>query len=161
MRPSLGPGRLPQDPVGLDVRSVVARIQASDSGLEERTALANAFHVSIVDDDVAVREALARLLRAHGYLARTFESGAELLASDQRAHTDCLIVDMQMPGMTGLELHARLLANGERTPTILITGHPVDGLPADAQRAGVLCFLTKPCDETRLLEYIGRAVERR
>jgi FixJ family two-component response regulator len=129
--------------------------------VEERKALANAFHISIVDDDDAVREALARLLRAHGYLARTFESAAALLASDQRARTDCLIVDMQMPGMTGLELHARLLADGERIPTILITGHPVDGLLADALRAGVLCYLTKPCDEVKLLEYIGRAVERR
>jgi FixJ family two-component response regulator len=122
--------------------------------------LASGSLVSIVDDDRAVREALARLLRSHGYLAQTFESGAALLGSDRRVHADCLIVDMQMPGMTGLELHARLLANGERTPTILITGHPGEGLRADALRAGVLCYLTKPCDEAQLLACISRALER-
>lgn len=142
------------------MRPVAAGTHASDIGAEVRTTLADGSRISIVDDDGAVREAIARLLRSHGYLTQTFESADALLGSDRRCRTDCLIVDMQMPGMTGLELHARLLAEGERTPTILITAHPGEGLRAHALRAGVLCYLTKPCNEAELLECIGRALER-
>jgi FixJ family two-component response regulator len=105
--------------------------------------------ISIVDDDESVREAMARLMKAHGYLARTFDSGASLLSSEQRG--DFLIADVQMPDMTGLELHERLVAIGQPIPTILITAHPDEAVRSRALRAGVVGYLNKPVDEDELL----------
>jgi FixJ family two-component response regulator len=122
--------------------------------------LCSQIQVSIVDDDRFVREAMARLIKSHGYLAETFESAAALLGSDRRAQTDCLIVDMQMPEMTGLELHGQLIAAGEEIPTILITAHPDENARVRALSAGVLCYLTKPLNEDELLNCVRRAVER-
>jgi FixJ family two-component response regulator len=122
--------------------------------------LCSQIQVSIVDDDRFVREAMARLIKSHGYLAETFESAAALLGSDRRARTDCLIVDMQMPEMTGLELHSQLIAAGEEIPTILITAHPDENARVRALSAGVLCYLTKPLNEDELLNCVRRAVER-
>ncbi len=78
--------------------------------------------ISIVDDDEPVREALRRVLAAHGLETAVFASGKQLLASDQLPRMSCLIVDVKMPGMTGLALHHRLMAEGHHIPTILITG---------------------------------------
>jgi FixJ family two-component response regulator len=114
--------------------------------------------ISIVDDDDSVRAAMERLMRAHGYGVRTFESGASLLGSEHRASTDCLIADVQMPGMTGLELHDRLVADGVSIPTILITGHPNESLRLRALQAGVRCYLTKPFSEADLLGCVRSAV---
>jgi len=130
-------------------------IQAS-----ERGALTTKFLISIVDDDASVREAMGRLMKAHGYLVQTFESGASLLNSEHRARTDCLIADVQMPGMTGLELHGRLVADGSPIPTILITAHPDEAARARAIHAGVLGYLTKPFSEDELLGFIHVAVGR-
>jgi FixJ family two-component response regulator len=116
--------------------------------------------ISIVDDDRFVREAMARLIKSHGYRAETFESAAALLSSDHRAQTDCLIADVQMPGMTGVELHRELVSAGEPIPTILITAHPDEGTRVRALEAGVLCYLTKPFQEDDLLGCVRRAVER-
>ncbi|MDB5480129.1 MAG: response regulator [Caulobacteraceae bacterium] len=116
--------------------------------------------ISIVDDDWFVREAMARLIKSHGYLAETFESAAALLGSDRRARTDCLIADVQMPEMTGLELHSQLIAAGEAIPTILITAHPDESSRVRALGAGVLCYLAKPFSEDDLLSCVRRAVER-
>ena len=116
--------------------------------------------ISIVDDNGAVREAIARQLKSCGYVTQTFESAAALLGSDARTLTDCLIVDMQMPGMTGLELYARLAAAGEQIPTILITAHPDENLRASALRAGVLGYLAKPCNAEDLLGCVRRALGR-
>ena len=130
-------------------------IQAS-----ERDALTVKFLISIVDDDASVREAMGRLMKAHGYLVQTFESGASLLNSEHRARTDCLIADVQMPGMTGLELHGRLVADGVPIPTILITAHPDENTRVRALNAGVLGYLTKPFSEDELLGFIHVAVGR-
>ena len=116
--------------------------------------------ISIVDDDRFVREAMARLIKSHGYLAETFESAAALLGSDRRACTACLIVDMQMPEMTGLELYSHLIAAGEEIPTIMITAHPDESTRARALSAGVLCYLAKPFSEDDLLGCVRRAVTR-
>ena len=118
------------------------------------------FLISIVDDDVSVREAMGRLMKAHGYLVQTFDSGASLLTSEHRARTDCLIADVQMPGMTGPELHDRLVADGAPIPTILITAHPDEVVRARAIDAGVLGYLTKPFSEDELLGFIRLAVGR-
>jgi FixJ family two-component response regulator len=114
--------------------------------------------ISIVDDDESVREAMARLMKAHGYPVKTFESGASLLNSEHRARAVCLIADVQMPGMTGLELYDRLIADGAPIPTILITAHPDETVRLRALRAGVLCYLTKPINEDDLLGCIRSAV---
>jgi FixJ family two-component response regulator len=127
------------------------RVRASEA-LRSRTL------ISIVDDDQSVREAMARLMKAHGYLAQTFDSGAELLSSNYCARTDCLIVDVQMPDMTGFELHGRLVAAGMPIPTILITAHPDESVRSRAIEAGVLCYLTKPVSEEDLLACIRSAV---
>jgi FixJ family two-component response regulator len=116
--------------------------------------------ISIVDDDRFVREAMARLLKSHGYCAETFESAASLLCSNQRARTACLIADVHMPSMTGLELYSRLVAAGEPIPTILITAHPDESQRVRALRAGVLCYLPKPFNEVQLLGCVRHAVER-
>lgn len=103
---------------------------------------------------------MARLIKSHGYLAETFESAAALLGSDRRACTACLIVDMQMPEMTGLELYSHLIAAGEEIPTIMITAHPDESTRARALSAGVLCYLAKPFSEDDLLGCVRRAVTR-
>jgi FixJ family two-component response regulator len=143
------------------MRSVArAPAPANNRQESENNRLCQQIQISIVDDDRFVREAMARLLKSHGFLAETFESAAALLGSDWRARTDCLIVDVQMPEMTGLELHSRLLAAGEAIPTILITGHPDESSRVRALRAGVLCYLAKPFSEDDLLSCVRRAVER-
>ncbi|MDB5443425.1 MAG: response regulator receiver protein [Phenylobacterium sp.] len=117
--------------------------------------------ISIVDDDESVREAMAGLMKSHGYHVETFDSGPSFLSSDHRSRTDCLIADVQMPGMTGLELHCQLIADGHPIPTILITAHPDDRVRARAMKAGVLCYLAKPFSEDDLLGCIRTAIERR
>jgi FixJ family two-component response regulator len=117
--------------------------------------------ISVVDDDALVRMAIGRLMKAHGYQVQTFESAASLLSSEHCAHTDCLIADMQMPGLSGLELHERLVAAGTPIPTILITAHPDATQRSRALRAGVVSYLTKPFNEAELLACIRSAVEGR
>lgn len=114
--------------------------------------------ISIVDDDEQVRVALGRLMKAHGYLAETFGSGAGLLNSEHLARTDCLIADVQMPGMSGPELYGRLIAAGLPIPTILITGHPDDDVRSRALQAGVFRYLTKPVDGEDLLVCVRSAL---
>jgi FixJ family two-component response regulator len=117
--------------------------------------------ISIVDDDESVRDAMAGLMKSHGYHVQTFDSGASFLSSDHRGRTDCLIADVQMPGMTGFELHSELVAAGDPIPTILITAHPDDRARARAMKAGVLCYLAKPFSETDLLGCIRTAIKQR
>ena len=80
--------------------------------------------IAIVDDDLSVREALTSLVRSLGFVAMTFESAEDLLKSRRRRSLSCMIADVQMPGMTGFELHNRLVASGKPIPTILITAFP-------------------------------------
>jgi FixJ family two-component response regulator len=107
--------------------------------------------VSIVDDDESVRQGTESLMRAVGYVAETFVSAADFLNSDAPRRTSCLIVDMQMPGMTGLELYGRLVASGTPIPTILITAYPDARVEARALKAGIRCYLSKPFTEDELL----------
>lgn len=130
-------------------------------GLGESEPLAKNIPISIVDDDESVREAMAGLMKSHGYLVETFPSGESFLSSGHRSRTDCLIADVQMPGMTGLELHSRLIAAGDPIPTILITAHPDDRTRARAMKAGVLGYLAKPFSEDDLLGCIRTAIEHR
>ena len=113
----------------------------------------------IVDDNESVREALSGLMRSLGYSATAFPSGESFLASSRLRRTACLIADVQMPGMTGLELHRRLLASAKPVPTILITAYHDDRVQAQALNAGVVCYLTKPFDESELLACIHSALD--
>ena len=106
--------------------------------------------VSVVDDDQFFRESMRRLMRSLGYVAEAFASGNDFLASDLLTETDCLIADVHMPEMTGIELYRRL-ANTEHTiPTILVTAFPNDVDRDCALNDGVLCYLRKPVDEQEL-----------
>ena len=107
--------------------------------------------VAIVDDDHSVREALTSLVRSLGYIGMAFECAEDLLKSRRGATVSCLITDLQMPGMTGLELHYRMAASCKPTPTILITAFPDERARERAPHAGVICYLAKPFSEDDLL----------
>ena len=115
--------------------------------------------ISIVDDDSSVREALKDLIRAMGFAVETFACAEDFLRSDVLAKTGCLITDMRMPGMSGLELHMRLLAGGTPVPMILITAFADEKEKARALQAGVMGYLTKPFNEAELLARIGAALD--
>jgi sulfate adenylyltransferase subunit 2 len=116
--------------------------------------------ISIVDDDEPVREALRRILTAHGLAAAVFASARQLLESDQLDRMSCLIVDGKMPGMSGFALHRQLVAAGRRIPTFLITGCPTAGGHKRALAAGVVSYLSKPFSEEILLDNIRLALAR-
>ena len=110
--------------------------------------------ISVVDDDESMREAMRGLMKSLGYTAQAFASAEEFLNSREAPGTSCLIADVQMPGMTGLELHYHLLASGKTVPTILITAYPDDNVRERALIDGVVCYLSKPFDEDDLLACI-------
>jgi FixJ family two-component response regulator len=114
--------------------------------------------IVVVDDDAFVREALKALLKSAGYHAEVFESAEEFLDSGQLAHTACLILDVGMPGIGGLELHRRLVASGEGVPVIFITAHGDEELRAQALEAGAADYLYKPFSEGTLLDAIARSI---
>jgi FixJ family two-component response regulator len=114
--------------------------------------------ISIVDDDESVREAIKGLIRSLGYAVESFTSAQGFIASKHLRRTACLIADVNMPVMTGAELHRHLVASKIHIPTILITAYPDDQAKQRALRAGVICYLSKPFDETALLDCIQSAV---
>ena len=116
--------------------------------------------ISIVDDDEAVREATKGFVRAVGFLADTFGSAEDFLKFDRLHSTACLITDVQMPHMSGLELHRRLVASGVSIPTILITAYPDDSTRERALKAGVIGYLSKPFKMDDLLDCINAALDR-
>jgi FixJ family two-component response regulator len=116
--------------------------------------------IAIIDDDESVRLALRSLVRSVGLTARTFASAAEFLAAGNRSRVACLILDVNMPGMSGLALYQHLVAAGEAIPTILVTGNPDDATRTEALRDGVLCYLCKPFAEDDLLAWVDTALGR-
>jgi FixJ family two-component response regulator len=115
--------------------------------------------VAIVDDDDSMRGALQGLLKAVGLPARAFASAEEFLKSGQQYQTACLITDIRMPGISGLELQATLNAEHCRIPTIFITAHGDAQMRMQALRAGAVEFLAKPFDDEALLETVRAALE--
>lgn len=115
--------------------------------------------VVIVDDDDSVRNALEGMLKAIGVQAQTFASGEEFLNSGKQHQAACLIADIRMPGMSGLELQARLNAEHCRIPTIFITAHGDARMRMQALRAGAVEFLAKPFDDDILIENVRAALE--
>jgi FixJ family two-component response regulator len=116
--------------------------------------------ISIVDDDESVREGTVDLFESMGFITVAFPCAADFLSSDHLHDTSCLIADVQMPGMTGFELHNRLVRSGNIIPTILITAYPDDGDQARALRAGVISYLVKPFNYNDLLACVHLALER-
>jgi FixJ family two-component response regulator len=115
--------------------------------------------VAIVDDDDSMRNALDGLLKAVGFPAQAFASAEEFLKSGQQHQTSCLIADIRMPGMSGLELQAKLNAERCKIPIIFITAHGDEKMRMQALRAGAVEFLSKPFDEEILLESVRAAME--
>ena len=107
--------------------------------------------IAIVDDDDSFRHATMSFIRSLGYAALQFSSAEAFLKSNRLHDADCLISDVQMPGMTGIELHRHLMASGKTIPTILITAYPDDSIRASAIQDGVVGYLSKPFDENDLL----------
>jgi FixJ family two-component response regulator len=116
--------------------------------------------ISIIDDDASVRVATNRLVRSLGYIAHTFASAEEFLASSQANDTSCVIADVQMPGMSGIELQSHLLAQGRRLPIIFITAFPEESARTRALNAGAVCFLTKPFDGPTLVRHLDAILQR-
>ena len=106
--------------------------------------------VSIVEDDRFFRESMRRLMRSLGYSVEAFASAADFLASPRLAETGCLIADVHMPAMTGIELYRHLIDAGRAIPTILVTAYPNDVDRVRALNDGVVCYLRKPVDEQHL-----------
>ena len=123
------------------------------------TMLVKSSHVAIVDDDDLMRSALQGLLKAVGLPARTFASAEEFLESGQLHDTACLIADIRMSGMSGLELQAKLNAERVRIPTVFITAHGDERMRMQALRAGAVEFLAKPFDNSALIESVRAALE--
>jgi FixJ family two-component response regulator len=116
--------------------------------------------VAIVDDDEAVGNAIEVLMRSVGLIAKAFSSGEEFLRSPELSRTGCLVVDFDMPKMSGLDLHNNLTRLGKEIPTVLITAYPSDDIRARALRAGVICYRPKPFHESDLLNCIQAAIDR-
>jgi FixJ family two-component response regulator len=116
--------------------------------------------VAIVDDDEAVGNAIEVLMRSVGLIAKAFSSGEEFLRSPELSHTGCLVVDFDMPKMSGLDLHYNLSQLGKEIPTVMITAYPSDDIRARALQAGFICYLPKPFDESDLLNCIQAALDR-
>jgi len=115
--------------------------------------------VAIVDDDDSVRSALQGLLKAVGLPARAFASADEFMSSGQQSLTSCLIADIRMPGMSGLDMQAKLNAESYRIPIIFITAHGDAKMRMQALRAGAVEFLAKPFDDDALLQSLRAALE--
>jgi len=114
--------------------------------------------ISIVDDDKSVREAAKTLVRSLGYSAATFASAEEFLNSGRLDETACLIVDVQMPGMSGADLQNHLTAKGDCTPVIFVTAFSERGLREHVLRAGAVGFLSKPFREDNLIACLDKAL---
>ena len=114
--------------------------------------------IAIVDDDESVRLALQSLIRSVGLAAQVFDSATDFLSSANMSGVGCLVLDVNMPGMSGLALHRQLVTSGQAIPTILITANPDDATRAEALRHGALCYLCKPFAEDDLLAWVSMAL---
>ncbi len=114
--------------------------------------------VAIVDDDASMRDATSNLLEAAGMSTATFADAESFLKSASERRVSCLLADMRMPGMSGLQLHKHLAARGAVLPTVLITAYASDETRLRAREAGIVCCLAKPFAPDELLECVGRAL---
>lgn len=115
--------------------------------------------ISVIDDDGSVRAATSNLVRSLGYTVHAFASAEEFLQSNDLKGTSCVITDVQMGEMSGVELQAHVLAQGHGTPFIFITAFPTESSRTTALKAGATCFLTKPFDGDVLIKCLDAALE--
>ena len=116
--------------------------------------------VAVVDDDASFRGALQRLLKSAGFQVRAFASAEDFLKSGRQHETGCLIADIRMPGMSGIDLQAKLNADHFPIPTIFISAHGDEKMRLQAMRGGAVKFLAKPFDDAILLESVRTALNR-
>jgi FixJ family two-component response regulator len=116
--------------------------------------------ISIVDDDQPFRESMRKLVTLLGYTVEAFPSAADFLASRLLPETACLVADVHMPGMTGVELHGHLVNLGYAIPTILVTAYPDEVVRDRALKGGVVCYLSKPLDDEDLEQCLRSALKR-
>lgn len=114
--------------------------------------------ISVLDDDPSVRAAINNLLESRGYVVHTFASAQEFLRSPDWNNTSCVITDVQMPLMTGIDLLTQMRAHGSATPFIFITGFPDESVRLRALKAGAICFLGKPFAASDLMQCLDRAL---
>jgi len=115
--------------------------------------------ISIVDDDESIRKGLGRLLKSVGFEVHGFGSAEEFLTSGDRQRSSCLILDLRMPGMDGLELQSRLVADDWQIPVIFLTAHSDEQARAQALKAGAIDFVSKPFNEESLIRDVNKAVD--
>jgi FixJ family two-component response regulator len=116
--------------------------------------------ISVIDDDASVRAATNNLLSSHGYLVHAFASAEEFLQSARLDDSSCVIADVQMPAMSGLDLLIHMRAQGYTAPFIFITAFPEESVRARALKAGAICFLAKPFAAPALINCVETAVNR-
>ena len=133
---------------------MVGSDKKSDAGVASKTKPL----ISIVDDDASIREAIAGLMNWLGFKVHTFASAVEFLASPDAGASSCVITDVQMPQMTGIELHKRMKELGYAIPTIMITAYPNEAARDSALADGVLCYLSKPFDKDVLIDCVRSAL---
>jgi FixJ family two-component response regulator len=114
--------------------------------------------ISIVDDDEAFREAMTSLMKSVGFEVEAFASAEDFLAFPRLDSTSCLIADVHMPTMTGIELHKQLMASGRQIPVILMTAYPDDNVRVRALASGVIGYLSKTFDDDALLGFVRSAL---
>jgi FixJ family two-component response regulator len=132
----------------------VAANNASEAALSEQSL------ISIVDDDQSFRDSMRRLLKSLGYAVAVFPSAAEFLASPKLSATSCLVADVHMPAITGVELYSHLIEAGHAIPTILVTAYPDDSVRERMLNLGVECYLRKPFEEAHLIGCLRSAFAR-
>src|SRR6266568_1288746 len=133
-----------------------ARMAGLSDSLESR--MREALLISVVEDDWFFRDSMRSLLKSLGYTVEAFSSAADFLASPHLIETACLITDVQMPAMTGVELYRHLIDTGYAIPTILVTAYPDAADRARALNDGVVCYLRKPVDEQHLMRCLRSAL---
>ena len=116
--------------------------------------------ISIIDDDASVRAATNNLLSSRGYIVHTFASAGDFLQSDRLQDSSCVVADVQMPAMSGLDLLTHMRIQGNKTPFIFITAFPDESVRARALKAGAIGFLAKPFAGPRLIDCIETALNR-
>jgi FixJ family two-component response regulator len=126
---------------------------------ETKTAMPKPTLISIVEDDQPFRESMRKLMTALGYTVEAFPSAADFLASPLLTETACLVSDVQMPGMTGIELHRHLINAGYTIPTILVTAYPNEVARKRVLKGGIVCYLCKPVDDEHLERCLRSALQ--
>jgi FixJ family two-component response regulator len=134
------------------------RCYPAAAGIGRGGGLVSQHLISIVDDDEPFREAMTSLMKSLGFEVEAFSSAEAFLESPRLGNTSCVIADVHMPTMTGIDLHQQLVASGRTIPVILITAYPDDNVRARALAAGVICYLSKTFDDDALLGFVRSAL---